>query len=592
MEQWEQLQEIITKECIRPVFQPILSLKDGSVFGFEVLSRTTQSETFHNVEEMFRYAENCGCIWRLEQVCRRAALREISRQKEQFDEYGGKLFINVNPKVLHDEKFRVGFTREYTQRYGIETERIVFEITERERIENETAFRDAINHYKMQNYQIAIDDVGAGYSGLNRVCMLSPNYLKLDISLVRDVYKNPIQYAMIKGMVEFSHNSGVPLIAEGIESEKELELLIDLGVQYGQGYYLSRPSEKLQPCSTQAMEKIRKKNNSHHFYHHMGVSRYYIKNLVMTGLTVAPNVKVEEVLSYMEKREDVIGICVVNQGQAIGVLTREKLFRQLSGRYGFSLYHKIDIIDLADKNFLQVDAMTSISNVARIAMERDADALYDFIVVKEDDKYIGIVTIQALLKKAMEIDVDLAKSANPLTGLPGNIVIDQEVKNCVESGEACTFFYFDLDNFKAFNDVYGFEKGDEVIRILAEILKASAGNKDFVGHIGGDDFVMICKGYKPASFSEQIRIEFEARAHQLYTEEDRKKQCITTRNRHGEIETFPLVSVTIVSLSNETTSFGNPEEVVNILANYKKTAKIKQSGGKYFISAQPRCPLA
>ena len=153
----------------------------------------------------------------------------------------------------------------------------------------------------MQNYQIAIDDVGAGYSGLNRVCMLSPNYLKLDISLVRDVYKTPIQYAMIKGMVEFSHNSGVPLIAEGIESEKELELLIDLGVQYGQGYYLSRPSEKLQPCSTQAMEKIRKKNNSHHFYHHMGVSRYYIKNLVMTGLTVAPNVKVEEFSPFQTK---------------------------------------------------------------------------------------------------------------------------------------------------------------------------------------------------------------------------------------------------------------------------------------------------
>lgn len=212
----------------------------------------------------------------------------------------------------------------------------------------------------------------------------------------------------------------------------------------------------------------------------------------------------------------------------------------------------------------------------QIATERETDSLYDFIVVKEDNKYFGIVTIQSLLKKAMEIDVDLAKSANPLTGLPGNIVIDLEVKNCVESGEKYTFFYFDLDNFKAFNDVYGFEKGDEVIRILANILKEKAGKNDFVGHIGGDDFVMICKGFPPSTFSGEIIKEFEAKAHMLYKEEDRINQCITACNRHGVVESFPLVSVTIVSISNEFEPFGSHEEVVETLAGYKKAAKAKK----------------
>lgn len=575
-EKENQLDNIIVNKDITPVFQPIISLRDGSVLGFEALSRIRENEVFEEVEELFRYAEKSGRIWQLEQVCRRIILHEVFLQKEQFDSYQGRLFINVSPKVLHDEKFRVGFTREYTRRYGIDTDCIVFEVTERERIEDEAGFQDAINHYKMQNYQIAIDDVGSAYSGLNRICSLSPNYIKLDMSLVREVYKNPLKYAIIKGMVELSHNSGILLIAEGVETKKELDMLIDLGVQYGQGFYLAMPSPKLKTCNPGVREEILQKNNEDHRKHHFGVNHYYIKNLVTSAFTVTPYMKAENVLSYVGNREDIVGICILDRGVAIGTLTREKLLKKLSGRYGFSLNSKKNIGELADRNFLQVDAMTSISSVAKMAMEREVDDLYDFIVVKEEDKYLGIVTIQDLLKKAMEIEVDLAKSANPLTGLPGNIVIDQKVKSSVESGDKYTFFYFDLDNFKAFNDVYGFDKGDEVIKILAEILKSMEEEGDFVGHIGGDDFVMICKGYKSPEFSMKIRLDFEKKAHLLYTEEDRAKQYIIAKNRHGVVESFPLVSVTIVSLSNEKEPFGTPDEVSNILAKYKKAAKAEK----------------
>lgn len=575
-EQQKNLEETIVHQWITPVFQPIVSLRDGSVLGFEALSRVTKPDVFNNVEEMFQCAEESGCIWMLEQVCRRAILRGVYEQKDALDQYHAKIFINVSPKVLHDEKFRQGFTREYTKRYGIETERIVFEVTERERVEDEQSFRQAIEHYKMQNYQIAIDDVGSGYAGLNRICSLTPGYLKLDNELVRDVYKNPIKYAMIKGMVEFSHSSGTLLIAEGIETKKELDLLIDLGVQYGQGYYLAKPESTLRFENPKVVSEILEKNTGNHMHNHLGVKKYYIKNLMKTGLTVDKHATVESVLSYIKHHEEAVGICVLDQERVIGILTREKLFQKLSGQYGFSLYHKKNIGDLAEKNFLMVDAHTSISSVAKIAMEREMDALYDFIVVREDDKYAGIVTIQDLLKKAMEIDVDLAKCSNPLTGLPGNIVIDQEVKESVESGKQCTIYYFDLDNFKAFNDVYGFEKGDEAIRILADVLRKNAGENDFVGHIGGDDFVMICEGFQSIAFSEKIRREFEQRAHLLYTPEDRNRGYIVSPNRHGMTETFPLVSVTIVSASNEQETFGDYEAVVGMLAGYKKSAKVKK----------------
>lgn len=569
----EHLETIIKDQLITPVFQPIVSLQDGSVFGFEALSRITQDGLFANVEDMFRYAERTDNIWNLEQVCRRAILRAVSRQKDSFDSYHAKLFINVNPKVLHDNKFQTGFTREYTNRYGINTDRITFEVTERERVEDEDSFTNAINHYKSQDYQIAIDDVGVAYSGLNRICSLTPNYIKLDTALVRNVHNNPTKHALIKGLVEFSVNSGTRLIAEGIETQKELAVLIDLGVQYGQGFYLARPAAQLQACNSNIRQEIQERNQHKLSSHYQGISYFPVRNILRSALTVSSDTKVEQVLSYLKNNEDIIGICVIENQQVLGTLSREKFLKKLSGRYGFSLYSTKTILHIACKNFLQVEAGTAINNVTKLAMQRDKDSLYDFIVVQEQNQYVGIVTVEDLLEKAMEINVNIAKSANPLTGLPGNLVIEQEMKQSVESGKPYTIYYFDLDNFKAFNDIYGFEKGDEVIRILADILKNFAADNDFVGHIGGDDFVMICTGYPTPESIDTLRQEFENRSHQLYNDTDRKNGYITAPNRHGEIEHFPLVSVTIVSLSNETLPFYNYDKVVATLSHYKKQAK-------------------
>ncbi|MBO5239033.1 MAG: GGDEF domain-containing protein [Lachnospiraceae bacterium] len=569
----EHLETIIKDQLITPVFQPIVSLQDGSVFGFEALSRITQDGLFANVEDMFRYAEHTNNIWNLEQVCRRAILRAISQQKDSFDSYHAKLFINVNPKVLHDDKFQAGFTREYTSRYGINTDRITFEVTERERVQDEESFTNAINHYKLQDYQIAIDDVGVAYSGLNRICSLTPNYIKLDTALVRNVHNNPTKYALIKGLVEFSVNSGTRLIAEGIETQKELAVLIDLGVQYGQGFYLARPAAQLQACNSNIRQEIQERNQHKLSSHYQGISYFPVRNILRSALTVSSDTKVEQVLSYLKKNEDIIGICVIENQQVIGTLTREKFLKKLSGRYGFSLYSSKTIQHITCKNFLFVDANTPISNVTKLAMKREKDSLYDFIVVQNQNQYLGIVTVEDLLEKAMEINITIAKSSNPLTGLPGNLLIEQEMKQSVESGKPYTIYYFDLDNFKAFNDIYGFEKGDEVIRILADILKNFATDNDFVGHIGGDDFVMICNGYPTPESIDALRQEFENRSHQLYNDTDRKNGYITAPNRHGEIEHFPLVSVTIVSLSNETLPFYNYDKVVATLSHYKKQTK-------------------
>ena len=121
----------------------------------------------------------------------------------------------------------------------------------------------------------------------------------------------------------------------------------------------------------------------------------------------------------------------------------------------------------------------------------ESDKLYDFIVVTENDKYIGTVTIKDLLQKTSEIEVSAAKHQNPLTGLPGNLIIEQKLQHCVANTSKYSVAYLDIDNFKAYNDVYGFEHGDLVIKLLADILRNNFSNEQFIGHIGGDDFTVI-----------------------------------------------------------------------------------------------------
>ena len=239
------IEEIIKEERISPVYQPIVSLSTGEIFGYEALSRfdlqRNGSDTV-STRDIFQTAYQSGQLWDLERLCRKKALegaRHIS--------HGLKLFLNVSPNVIHDNQFRSGFTNKYLNKYGISTTDVVFELTEHMAIENMDSFKSVLNHYRRQGYETALDDAGAGESGLNTLLALNPAYLKLDMEIIRDIEKHHNKRSLVKAFVQFANTSNTILIAEGIETEKELAVLIELGVDYGQGFYLGRPEPQLNP---------------------------------------------------------------------------------------------------------------------------------------------------------------------------------------------------------------------------------------------------------------------------------------------------------------------------------------------------------
>lgn len=569
------LEYIIENKQIKTVFQPIISLVDGDILGHEALSRITCSSIIENIEALFKAAEDYKCLWELESLCRIKAFE--AAYEFLIPPYGKKLFINVNPNIMQDENFKSGFTKSFLQQYKITPSNIIFEITERNAIDDMDKFRLAVTHYKNQDYKIAIDDAGSGYSGLNLISDVNPNYIKLDMKLIRDIDKDSLKYALVKGMVELSKVSNIKLIAEGIETYEELKAVIKLGVQYGQGYLIQKPDEDIKEIDKKVLVTIKKINLKRNVKVQSAISNISISSLCRPTLIISADKKISEVYAIFKNNPDCMGICVVAGGTPIGTVTQEKLFLELSGEYGFVLNQNKPISQLMDQEFLSVDHKVPINFVSSLAMARPNNKLYDFIVITEEDKYKGTVTIKDLLLKTTEIEISMAKHQNPLSGLPGNVMIEQKLSQCISSDQEYSVAYLDIDNFKAYNDVYGFENGDLVLLLLANILKANIPNEHFVGHIGGDDFVVVLNEHAELDYFTEITGQFELEVLSLYNQKDLGNGYIATANRHGVIERFPLITLTAVIANNKDREYKNPFELTRELAYFKKIAKQRKS---------------
>lgn len=560
---------ILNEERIKTVYQPIVSLENGLVYGYEALSRILIPECQINIEQLFQLATQFNKLWELEILCRTKALMHAVTKPSP-----AKLFINVDPNNIYDPKFREGFTNEILQKYGLNPDDIIFEVTEKNCINNIEIFQDVVKHYQKQNYKIAVDDFGSGYSGLNRVCAFSPNFIKIDMELIRNIDSDFVKKSAVGSIVKLCKDNGIFSIAEGIETESELKTIIRLGVNYGQGYFFARPTEKFIETDfekKQLIKSIRNKMKSEIF---QPLIFENVMSICTKKDTVLPNTKSADVYQQMQKDESMSEIGIVDETNYIcGVLTRRFLLEKFSGRYGFTLNEKKTVKDLATENYLVVDCGKSIDEVSELAMNRHASNIYDAIFVASDNKYIGTVTVKDLLNAAIKIQVKRASEASPLTGLPGNAAIQSKLSYVVHTEEAFTLIYLDLDNFKAYNDAYGFTNGDKMIKIVADTMQECCIEEDFFGHIGGDDFVIITHALNIQKLCDEIILVFSRAIKPLYSEEDWDQGYIVSTNRNGFFDQFPIATLSIAAVRCGTGDFNNMENLSQKITHAKKKCK-------------------
>ena len=573
----EELMRIIREEAITPVFQPIVSLRDGSVLGYEALSRGPAGTEMESPDMLFQVAEAVREIWELERLCRTKALAAM-----QYAQVDAMLFLNVNPSVVEDVKFQKGFTRDYLGQFGIGPDRVIFEITERSACQNIEEFKRIISYYKGQQYKIAIDDAGAGYSGLNLITDLNPHYLKLDMQLIRGIDRDTVKQALVKSLQEFAKVTGTYLIAEGIETREELEKLIHIGVHYGQGYYIKRPAVGITGVPDDVLTTILDINGKKNHLYGYSLSDVYIGNLAYSAPSVNEQVLVQEAHTMLQHC-GAQGFCVTSDGLVKGVVTRQAISEAVSGVYGFSLNAKKPVSGIMDREFLALDHQTPVPLAGKLAMARPDSKVYDFITVTRGGQYCGIVTIKDLLVKTIEIEVNNATQLNPLTSLPGNTLIERALSNMLyERREGCVL-YFDIDNFKAYNDVYGFENGDRVIRHLAGCITQALPEDQFLGHVGGDDFVAIAEPEEAEPICRSVIEAFDRTVLDFYSPEDAASGYILSRDRHGCEEQFPVVSISIAGVRSGTGRFSDIYALSAEASRVKKECK-RIPGSKHIIA--------
>lgn len=229
------LVRIVARGDLRIVYEPIVRLADGTVEGYEALTRGPVGSGLESPGRLFDVAEDCGLEYELDNLCRRRALAGAVGLGS-----GQKLFLNLLPTSIYDPDFTGAQVREVLRTLDLAPSSLVFEISERMAIANFPIFREAVDHLKSLGFGIALDDVGSGFSSLEAALELSPDYLKIDMSLVRSIEENPYKQELMQGLVRLAKKMTATVIAEGIETENELETIRELGVACGQGFLLGR----------------------------------------------------------------------------------------------------------------------------------------------------------------------------------------------------------------------------------------------------------------------------------------------------------------------------------------------------------------
>ena len=231
------LDALLSARDIVTLYQPIQDLRDRRVLGHEVFNRGPAGSAFEDPEQLFGVAARAGRLVEVERLCR---LRALETARHHLP-HGGKLFLNTSAATLDDaEVAGAAFVRRVDE-VGLERGNVVLEITERVTPEQRKRSRVVLGELKRAGFRVAIDDMGAGYSGLQAIVDLEPDYMKFDVSLVRHIDRSLIKRSLLEALVELSQKVGAEVIAEGIEDESELLTLRDLGVRLGQGRFLASP---------------------------------------------------------------------------------------------------------------------------------------------------------------------------------------------------------------------------------------------------------------------------------------------------------------------------------------------------------------
>lgn len=469
-------------------YQPIVHLGSGAILAYEALARPRHPDAT-DPEDFFAALDRGGMRLAGERAALVAAVDGVRGRLSRV-----KLFLNASPSTLTDPDFDPAELVELARAHDLSPRDLVIEVTESQAIADLDALAARTRRLREHGIMLAVDDAGAGHASFRVITRLRPSFIKVDRDLVSGVDTDGARHAFLDALVRFTRQIGSRLVAEGIETEGELARLVGLGVDAGQGFYLSPPTiDQLVVPSASSRRTIAVSAQRLA----LGAPQMTVGELARPATVVDPTRPLREGCARFGADPD-LGVLVLAgaDGRPTGQVSRRQLDRHLSDPDGWRHLADRPLADVADTEPLTARAGVDVVDLAATIGSRPREVLLDDVVVTDPrGELVGVVSVRDVLRSLAQVHQHGVEAVHPLSGLPGPGWIDAELRRRLHAGEAATVLFVDLDEFRHVNNVGGFGVGDEVIRMLARCLAGvAAGVEDAaLAHAGADDFVLLVR---------------------------------------------------------------------------------------------------
>jgi diguanylate cyclase (GGDEF)-like protein len=557
----EDIQGLVAGEALYTLFQPIIDGATREPIGYEALTRGPDGP-LELPSALIAAAAAAGLSIPLERRCLESALRSYRTLRLE-----GRLFLNLLPQNLLDWSRLAEWLGEQLALNGIDPHDVVLEVTEHGLTEDEMLLAGAVAPLRALGCDIAIDDLGAGSSGLKTWAAIRPDYVKVDRYFVAGIEQDAVRGEILRSVVDMGRVTGCRVIAEGIENREQYALLLELGVDYLQGYLLGRPQRV--PGGNSAvlcgLETIT-----------LGPTADCAEHLVLPIPGIPANTPVGEVVESFRANPGWTALAVLEGQRPVGLVYRDELLIFLSRPLHPELYNRKPVASVMTRETVHVEARARLDQVSRVVTARNARPQRDDFIITRNGLYLGLGRTFDLLRQITAQQIQAARHCNPLTGLPGNREIQRHLSQWVARRRHFVACHLDLDHFKAFNDAYGYARGDQVLLHVSQVISQIVRPRvDFVGHVGGDDFVFLMRSQDWTLRLITLIEELAASLINFHSSEHREAGGLVGLDRDGTTRRFLLLSASIAAFEIDGNSMVTTEAIAETLRQTKALAKAK-----------------
>ena len=564
--------EIIDK--LDYAFQPIIYAQSGKLYAVEALLRNVQDiPNITTIDDLFDLVFSNDYLYEFDLLLREKAIKKFAN----INIPNLKLFYNLDNRIIYNKNYSSGNTQKILTKYNLSKDKIIFELSEKGTSIEQNALSTMLQRYKQSGYSIAIDDFGIGVSGLKLLYFSEANIIKIDRFFISNIDQDSKKKLFCSSIIDMAHIMGMQVIAEGVETQKEFYTCKDIGADFIQGFLVQKPTKNINEIkpiyndiSNLILDDKREDQNK------------FIDEQFIDKIEPLPvNSSLYDIILHFKKNTEHNFVPIIDEFRYfLGIIYESDIKKISYSQYGLSLAQNQNFSTTLLKYLkpaLSVEIAWGIDKILEMYNLNFQNSLGIFIT--NSDKYLGFINLNSLLTMSYKRNIEIATNQSPLTKLPGNKQIERFIANSFRNIQINTthIIYFDFNDFKPFNDIYGFRQGDRAILIFSELLQKRYPKNSFIAHIGGDDFFVGLTDFTFEDVFEltlDIQNEFKYSAKNLYSNEDKELGYIVSKDRFGTTRNFNLLSVSCAIVEiNCKSNILNFDDTLNIMKKESKSSK-------------------